>query len=316
MAAAFLPLPSRCSLAGNGLVIADFCAGVGSSQSGLQYIQQVFCAVDRDHIFIPQRCNEDPFRRAAKESLLGDRGEHGITECLGISIVLQPVCAAGKVVDHHAVDQGGGLTDVFYLIGGDHQIGGQAFIFQVVLAGGVFHIVVLGFVLAVVAAHGVKLFLFPVGCSLAQVIMGFISDAKGRKLAALVTAFDCLVCFVGFWLGAKYNWSPAIVGLLCGGFVGSFYSTNDVLIMMIGESAPTNLRSSVMAAEFLPVGAGVALSYMVSFPLSGILGNQYIGIIALCLLVPGFVAALATLAKKTHDTKGINLDTVTGAEWD
>lgn len=160
------------------------------------------------------------------------------------------------------------------------------------------------------------LFLFPVGCALAQVIMGFISDAKGRKVAALVTAFDCLVCFVGFWLGAKYNWSPAVVGLLCGGFVGSFYSTNDVLIMMIGESAPTNLRSSVMAAEFLPVGAGVALSYVVSFPLAGIFGNQFIGIIALCLLVPGFVAALITLANKTHDTKGINLDTVTGAEWD
>ncbi len=160
------------------------------------------------------------------------------------------------------------------------------------------------------------IFFFPIGCALAQVIMGFISDAKGRKIAALVTAFDCLVCFVGFWLGAKNNWNPAIVGLLCGGFVGSFYSTNDVLIMMIGESAPTNLRSSVMAAEFLPVGAGVALSYIVSFPLSGFLGNQYIGIIALCLLVPGFIAALITLAKKTHDTKGINLDTVTGAEWD
>lgn len=160
------------------------------------------------------------------------------------------------------------------------------------------------------------IFLFPVGCSLAQVIMGFISDAKGRKVAALVTAFDCLVCFVGFWLGAKYNWHPAIVGLLCGGFVGSFYSTNDVLIMMIGESAPTNLRSSVMAAEFLPVGVGVGISYIIYFPLSAILGNQFIGIISICMLVPGFVAALITLAKKTHDTKGINLDTVTGAEWD
>lgn len=160
------------------------------------------------------------------------------------------------------------------------------------------------------------IFLFPVGCALAQVIMGFISDSKGRKVAAIVTAFDCLVCFVGFWLGAKYNWSPTIVGLLCGGFVGSFYSTNDVLIMMIGESAPTNLRSSVMAAEFLPVGVGVGVSYMIYFPLSAILGNQYIGLISICLLVPGFVAALMTLAKKTHDTKGINLDTVTGAEWD
>lgn len=160
------------------------------------------------------------------------------------------------------------------------------------------------------------IFLFPVGCALAQVIMGFISDSKGRKVAALVTAFDCLVCFVGFWLGAKYNWSPAIVGLLCGGFVGSFYSTNDVLIMMIGESAPTNLRSSVMAAEFLPVGVGVGISYIIYFPLSAMLGNQFIGIISICLLVPGFVAALITLARKTHDTKGINLDTVTGTEWD
>lgn len=160
------------------------------------------------------------------------------------------------------------------------------------------------------------IFLFPVGCSLAQVIMGFISDSKGRKVAALVTAFDCLVCFVGFWLGAKYNWHPAIVGLLCGGFVGSFYSTNDVLIMMIGESAPTNLRSSVMAAEFLPVGVGVGISYIIYFPLSAIMGNQFIGIISICMLVPGFVAALITLAKKTHDTKGINLDTVTGTEWD
>ncbi len=160
------------------------------------------------------------------------------------------------------------------------------------------------------------LFLFPVGCSLAQVIMGFISDSKGRKAAALVTAFDCLVCFIGFWLGAKYNWSPSIVGLLCGGFVGSFYSTNDVLIMMIGESSPTNLRSSTMSAEFLPVGAGVALSYIISLPLAAILGNQYMGIISISLLVPGFIAALITLAKKTHDTKGIDLDTVTGLEWD
>lgn len=161
------------------------------------------------------------------------------------------------------------------------------------------------------------LLMFPIGCSVAQVIMGFISDSKGgRKAAALVTSFDCLVCFVGFWLGAKYNWSPYLVGLLCGGFVGSFYSTNDVLIMMIGESSPTNLRSSTMSAEFLPVGAGVALSYMISLPLAAILGNQYMGIISICLLVPGFITALITLAKKTHDTKGIDLDTVTGLEWD
>ena len=71
-----------------------------------------------------------------------------------------------------------------------------------------------------------------------------------------------------------------------------------------------------MSAEFLPVGAGVGLSYMISLPLAAVLGNQYMGIISICLLVPGFIAALITLAKKTSDTKGIDLDTVTGLEWD
>ena len=160
------------------------------------------------------------------------------------------------------------------------------------------------------------LFTFPIGSAIAQVLMGFICDGKGRKAAAIVTAFNCLVSFIVFFFGAKYGWNAYLVGFFCGAHIGSYYSTNDVLIMMIGESSPTNLRSSTISAQYIVVAIGVALSNVVALPLMTALGNQFIGIIAFCLLVPGFVGALIAMSLKTHDTKGIDMDTVTGCEWD
>lgn len=161
------------------------------------------------------------------------------------------------------------------------------------------------------------LFMFPVGCAVSQVIMGFISDGKGgRKAAAMVTAFDCLVTFILFAVGAKMAWSPYIVGFLCGACIGSYYSTNDVIIMMIGESAPTNLRSSIMSAEFVVVALGVVVSFGIGLPLVTYFGNSFMDTVAFALTVPGFIGALIALALKTHDTKGVDLDKITGSEWD
>ena len=160
------------------------------------------------------------------------------------------------------------------------------------------------------------LFMFPVGCAVSQVIMGFICDSKGRKAAAVTTAFNGLLFFVLFSLGSKIAFNPYIVGFCCGAFIGSYYSTNDVIIMMIGESSPTNLRSSTMSAQFIVTAVGVAVSYIVSLPLITILGNSVTGIVSFALLVPGFIAALICLIRKTNETKGIDMDTVTGCEWD
>ncbi len=162
------------------------------------------------------------------------------------------------------------------------------------------------------------LFMFPVGCAVSQVIMGFISDIKGRKTAAIVTAVNCLIAFFTFTIGSTLGWNPTLVGFLCGASIGSYYSTNDVLIMMIGESSPTNLRSSTMSAQFLVTAVGFALSYIVGIgvPMITGLGNTIIGTVSLALLVPGFIGAFFALMLKTHDTKGINMDTVTGCEWD
>ncbi len=160
------------------------------------------------------------------------------------------------------------------------------------------------------------LFMFPVGCAVSQVIMGFISDSKGRKAAAITTSVNCLLAFIGFTIGSNIALNPYIVGFLCGAFVGSFYSTNDVIIMMIGESSPTNLRSSAMSAQFIVTAVGVAISYVIGLPLITIIGNSVTGIVSFALLVPGFIVALITLVSKTHDTKGVDMDTVTGCEWD
>ncbi len=159
--------------------------------------------------------------------------------------------------------------------------------------------------------------LYPIGMAISQVIMGFISDKKGRKAAAITLAANCVISFVVFYLGARFNcFTPAIVGFFCGAFVGSYYSTNDVLIMMASESAPTNLRSSATAAQSVVGFAGYGVAYILNMILALIFGDGIIGTIALCLLVPSFVITLVALIKKTHDTRGIDLDTVTGCEWD
>ena len=160
------------------------------------------------------------------------------------------------------------------------------------------------------------LFLFTIGSALAQVIMGFVCDGKGRKAAAITMASLCVASFVGFLVGANLGFAAWIVGLLCGACVGSFYATNDILIMMIGESSPTNLRSSTISAQYVVTAAGVVVSYGVGLPLLTALGNSAAGIIVLCMAVPGFILALISLCTKTHDTTGVNMDTVTGCEWD
>ncbi len=154
------------------------------------------------------------------------------------------------------------------------------------------------------------LVLFPVGCALAQLVVGFVSDKMGRKSAAILTAVDCVTFFLLFYFGAKSAWSPYLVGIFCGLYIGSYYSSNDVIIMMVGESAPTHIRSSVMSAQFIITILGGALAYAIALPILFIKGNQVMGLTSLCLLVPGFVLGLIVLIRKTKDTKGADLNNV------
>ena len=53
---------------------------------------------------------------------------------------------------------------------------------------------------------------------------------------------------------------------------------------------------------------GYAIGFITNTILALIFGDGIIGTVALCLLVPSFIATLIALIRKTHDTKGIDLD--------
>ena len=160
------------------------------------------------------------------------------------------------------------------------------------------------------------LFLFPVGCALGQLIPGFIADRRSRKAAALSASLASVVLLLGFMLGASHGAAPYPVGFLAGACIGSFWSNIDTITMMAGESAPTALRSSILAAANLATGIGIGAAYGITLPLLTVLGNSAAGIVILCAAVPGLIAAFTILALKTHDTRGIDLSAVKGSEWD
>ena len=71
-----------------------------------------------------------------------------------------------------------------------------------------------------------------------------------------------------------------------------------------------------MSAQFVVTAIGYAIAYIVGTPLNMILGNESIGLVCLCMLVPGYIVTLFTLFKKTGETKHLDLSKITGAEWD
>ncbi|MBQ6020336.1 MAG: MFS transporter [Clostridia bacterium] len=160
------------------------------------------------------------------------------------------------------------------------------------------------------------LFLFAVGSAVFQFIVGFVSDKLGRKPAAAMMSALTLATLLLFTFGAKLGWAPWLVGFLTGACVGSFWSVGDVNVMMMSESAPTNLRSSVASSAYVIQAIGTVVGMAVLLPTLGALGNAAITSVVLCISAPGILAGLLLVLMKTHETKGTDLDTVTGCEWD
>lgn len=160
------------------------------------------------------------------------------------------------------------------------------------------------------------LFFFPIGSAVMQFFVGIFGDWLGRKKAAIIMSVLCVLSFLGFSLGPKFGLSTVITGLLSGACIGSYWGAGDLNALMVSESAPTNLRSSILSTLYFGMGAGIAFSYVVGIPLVTFLGNAAIGTICFFFIVPGFIAALIVMMKKTHDTTGVDLNTVTGDEWE
>ena len=151
--------------------------------------------------------------------------------------------------------------------------------------------------------------------ALMTAIGGFMTDGLGRKKSATVLSLIAFVGLGAFVLSANFGLSPVLVGISYGFFIGGLWSVADMLCLIIsGESSPTHLRASVLATMSMMGGIGSAVSG-ISITV-GMLFVDSIGLLSLCICAPFMLLAIILLLTQVHETKGIDLNTVTGAEWD
>lgn len=163
------------------------------------------------------------------------------------------------------------------------------------------------------------LLMYPLTCAVMYLFNGILGDKLGRKFVQVTLATTSLISFSLLFLGCHLHWSPIVAGLLVGAYTGSFYAAGDnIITLMTGESAPTNMRASVMSA----IGLVNIVSKMLAtiIPTVGLLitGDNYevLGWICIFGSIPALALAVIFLITKVGDTNKVSLDTVRGDEWD
>ena len=161
------------------------------------------------------------------------------------------------------------------------------------------------------------LMMMPIIGAIFTLAKGFISDKFGRKPVALLYAVLAATGMIGFFLGVTLTWSPVLVGLFIGIYTGGYWCAADAMGgNMCAESSPTNLRASILGAQSLCNMVGMGVSYPAMIVMSIVAGNDALGITCLaCVAIP-LVIAIAVFMTKVAETKGIDLNTVCGDEWD
>ncbi|MFR8010466.1 MAG: MFS transporter [Clostridia bacterium] len=161
------------------------------------------------------------------------------------------------------------------------------------------------------------LFLFPVGSATLQLMQGFLADKWGRKPAAIAMSACVIISYLLFFIGSNHDWPPYVVGFLCGAAVGSYWAAGDIIgAIMVSESTPTNLRSSVLTAFAICSTVFAGIGVIAGLVLLNLLGDSMVGYITLGIALPGLTIALILLCTKTHDTKNVDIGAVSGTEWD
>ena len=159
------------------------------------------------------------------------------------------------------------------------------------------------------------MYFIPIVNAIMTAISGFITDYLGRKRSCVTLSVVTLAGLISFVLSSSAGISPALVGVSYGFFIGGLWSVADILFIMIpGESTPTNLRVSVVGTMGIMSGVGNVLS--IAIMTVGMLFVKSIGLLCLCVCVPFLVCSLIILITKVNETKGVDLSTVTGSEWD
>ena len=165
------------------------------------------------------------------------------------------------------------------------------------------------------AAVTQALFIFPLMNALFTLIGGFLTDRLGRKRSLATLAIIAMVMLGMFIMSAGMGWNPYIVGGCYGIFVGCFWSVSDLLFLIFpGESTPTELRASVLGTLSLILFAGSIISTLVISVAMRFVTS--IGMLCLVVCIPFMLLSLLLVMFKVHETKGVDMNNITGEEWE
>ncbi len=162
------------------------------------------------------------------------------------------------------------------------------------------------------------LMFYPISCAAVTLLNGMVGDKFGRKKSAVTMAALSFVGFIVFFAGCNMQWTPWLVGLAIGCYTGSFWGVGDISTIMVGESTPTNLRASMMSVSTILNLVSKMLAMLVPMIALLITHDDYsiLGVLCIFGVIPTLGISLLLLFFKVKDTSGMDLNTVTGSEWD
>ena len=151
--------------------------------------------------------------------------------------------------------------------------------------------------------------MFAVGNASMQIIPGVIGDFLGRKKAMITMCTLSEVSFVLYFYGCNAGWTPYLVGFLCGATVGCYWASNDLAVLMTSESAPTNLRASIITVQSVASGVIYAVAMIAQLIAKAVFMNDaMLGWIILCISVPGYIVVTLIMLFKVRDTAGTDMN--------
>ncbi len=141
-------------------------------------------------------------------------------------------------------------------------------------------------------------------------VMGPIADKVSRKTAAIIFGVLSAVSFIGFAFGAPFIGNGIVGSIVSGVLFGiSMNSYNNILTittLMMTESSPASMRSSVIGVSaFFRVSAVIAMA--ASSALFKILPT---GAVCTILSAPFLIGACVVIFLKTKETKGRSFDEI------
>lgn len=151
------------------------------------------------------------------------------------------------------------------------------------------------------------LYVFPFVFAGVIFICGFLGDFLGRKITVVLMGSISIATFILFVISCSNGWSPYLIGLLYGLYLSCFYQGGDYLIVIATESAPTEIRSSVLGALALPQLVSTFSGTVIGMVLMGIFS---ISTTCLVMAVPCITISTVIIITKVRETKGVDLNTI------